>query len=167
MNFSSVVEQSTNKLWACHFEVPPALAAQLMADGNQRVICTLGNQTWQCALQPYAKGRRVIMVNKKLKELLGLHYGDTIEAHLEKDESEYGLPVPEEFAALLDQDPDGNRLFHALTDGKKRTLLYILAKPKSSDLRIRTALAVVNHLKINKGKIDYKQLGEELKVAAR
>ena len=88
-----------------------------------------------------------------------------MEVGLRKDESEYGLPMPEELDELLKQDETGNRLFHALTPGKLRTLLYIAGQPKTSDVRLRRAIAIVEHLKSNDGKINYRQLNEEMKEA--
>ena len=89
---------------------------------------------------------------------MGLKIGSKVSVKLCKDESEYGLPMPEELAELLAQDEEGDRLFHALTPGKIRTLLYIIGQPKNSDDRLHRALAVVEHLKMYKGKIEYKQL---------
>jgi uncharacterized protein YdeI (YjbR/CyaY-like superfamily) len=81
------------------------------------------------------------------------------------DTSKYGLPMPAEFEELLEQDIKGSDLFEALTDGKKRTLLFIIGKPKSPDLRIRNGIVILEHLKRNKGKIDYKQLNIDMKNA--
>lgn len=41
--------------------------------------------------------------------------------------------MPEELEELLHQDEEGNRLFHALTPGKQRTLLYYIGAPKTAD----------------------------------
>jgi uncharacterized protein YdeI (YjbR/CyaY-like superfamily) len=114
-------------------------------------------------LLPRGDGSFLITVNKKLRDSLGLKIGSKVSVSLWKDESEYGLPMPEELAELLKQDEDGNRLFHALTPGKLRTLLYIVGQPKNSDARLLRALAIVEHLKTNKGKINYRQLNEEMK----
>jgi uncharacterized protein YdeI (YjbR/CyaY-like superfamily) len=83
---------------------------------------------------------------------------------LKKDESEYGLPMPEELQELLLQDEEGDRLFHALTIGKQRTLLYIVGSVKDTGKRISRALAIVNHLKATGGKIDYKKLNEAIRL---
>jgi hypothetical protein len=159
IHFTSVIETSNNKLWSSHFGVPDAIAAIFLSEGSQRVVCTL-NEThqYQCALLPFGEGRRVITVNKATLKKLGLNTGTSVNVALEKDDSEYGLPMPEEMAELLAQDTDGNDYFQALTDGKKRTLLYLAAKPKNSDKRIAAAIAIVEHLKLNKGKIDFKTL---------
>ena len=165
LHFTSVLEVSDNKLWGCHFPVPKAVAGALIGEGEaKRVVCTLNEKVeYQCALLPVGEGRHVISVNKKLQAKLGLKFGDKVDVSLVKDESEYGLPMPEELAELLTQDEEGARLLHALTPGKLRTLLYIANQPKSSDARLSRALTIVDHLKKNNGKIHYKQLNQELR----
>ena len=159
-HFNSVLEESTNKLWGCHFVVPKLVSDAIITQGEaRRVVCTLNeNLEYQCALLPRGDGSFVITVNKKSQTKLGLKIGSKINVSLQKDESEYGLPMPEELAELLAQDEEGNRYLHDLSPGKLRTLLYMVGQPKNSDVRLHRALVVVEHLKRNRGKIDYKQL---------
>lgn len=159
-HFNSVLEESTNKLWGCHFVVPKFVSDAIITQGEaRRVVCTLNeNLEYQCALLPRGDGSFVITVNKKSQTKLGLKIGSKINVSLQKDESEYGLPMPEELAELLAQDEEGNRYLHDLSPGKLRTLLYMVGQPKNSDVRLHRALVVVEHLKRNRGKIDYKQL---------
>ena len=163
--FTSTLELSTNKLWGCHFSVPQLVAdAMPVRDQTRRVVCVLNEKTeWQCALVPRGDGSFLITVNKKLQTSLGIKPGSPVRISLRPDDSEYGLPMPEELAELLAQDEEGHRLLHALTPGKLRTLLYIVGQPKTSDLRLHRAIAVVEHLKAHGGKIDYKQLNVKLK----
>lgn len=100
----------------------------------------------------------VIRVAKKILTALELSIGDRVDVKLWKDTTEYGLPLPVEFGELLRQDPIADKLFHALTRGRQRTLLHIAGAVKSSAKRAERAIAIVNHLKVNKGKIDYKRL---------
>lgn len=162
--FSSLLELSTNKLWGCHFAVPQWVAEVLSEGGDRRVVCLLNEKKeYQCALLPKGDGSFLITVNKKLQTALGVQPGASVRVSLRKDDSEYGLPMPEELAELLAQDEEGHRMMHALTPGKLRTLLYIVGQPKNSDARLQRALAVVEHLKENKGAIDYKRLNIKLK----
>jgi uncharacterized protein YdeI (YjbR/CyaY-like superfamily) len=94
---------------------------------------------------------------------VGAVAGDIVDVVLVKDESKYGLPMPEEFEEVLKQDPEGDDLFHALTAGKQRSILYLLSRSKDIDVRIHQALLIVEHLKENDGKIIDKVLYEELK----
>ena len=89
--------------------------------------------------------------------------GDKVTVELRRDNTKYGLPMPEELQEVLNQDDEGNRLFEALTNGRQRTILYYVAKAKDVDRRIHAALVIVEHLKNNEGKIDYHKLYEELK----
>ncbi len=168
LRFTSVLERSDNKLWGCHFRIPSRIAKQLMNGDGRRVVCTLNDAAeYQRAMIPHGNGSFVITVNKKLRDSLGLTFGMEVEVSLRRDESQYGLPLPKELQALLRQDEEGNALFHALTRGRQRTLLYIIGSAKSSEKRIARAIAVVNHLKANKGAINYKQLYASLKDPRR
>ena len=164
LHFTSTLEISTNKLWGAHLPVPAPIAQVFLTEGAKRVVCKLNDTVeFQCALLPKGEGVYCIVVNKKIREQLGLRGGSTARVSLHKDESEYGLPMPDELAEVLAQDEEGNRLFHALTPGKLRTLLYIVGHVKNTDARIARAFVIVEHLKKNAGKINYRQLNEELK----
>ena len=168
LRFVSILEKSGNKLWGGHFRVPARIAEKLADRSSRRVVCTLNDSmVYQCAILPFGKGVRVISVNKKIRDTLGLGFGDEIRVSLARDTSTYGLPVPDEFRELLRQDAEGDRLFHGLSRGKQRTLLYMIAKAKNSAKRIEQALIVVNHLKINFGKIDYRKLSTSLRKGSR
>ena len=162
--FASSLEKSHNKLWGCHFEVPVSVAKKLIEGNDRRVLCSVnGLPGHQCALIPHGNGSFVITVNKKLRDTLRLDFGMKVQVSLKKDRSEYGLPLPEELEELFHQDPEGKKIFHALTRGKQRTLLYIVGKAKTPEKRVTHAIIVVNHLKANHGKINYRQLGVALK----
>jgi hypothetical protein len=142
--------------------------APLDFTGNiRRVVCTInGELSFQCSLMPNGKGQYYISVNKENRTRLGIEPGDRVHVELQRDQSKYGLPMPEELQAVLDDDPEGDKLFHALTNGKQRTLLYFVGKQKDIDRRIDSALIILEHLKDNDGKIDYRKLYHELKRPA-
>jgi uncharacterized protein YdeI (YjbR/CyaY-like superfamily) len=102
-------------------------------------------------------------VNKKLRERLKLTDGTEVNVTLRKDDSKYGLPMPEELQEVLNTDQEGNDLFQALTPGKKRSLLHIVGTYKTTDLKIKKSLVIIDHLKMTGGKVLFKQLGESLK----
>jgi hypothetical protein len=130
---------------------------------SRRVVCTLnGKERFQCALMP-SSGDFVIMVNKEIRTRLGIYSGNSVEVSLKLDDSKYGMQMPEELEEVMRQDPEGDRLFHALTPGKQRSLMWQVSKGKDVDLRIHRALATMQHLKDNDGKIDGDKLYHELK----
>lgn len=164
IKFRTTIERSPETSgW--HFLVIEKKTADKLSfpDQYKRVVCTInGAEPFQCALMP-SGGKFYIIVNKKKRDSLGIVAGDTVNAELVIDESKYGLPMPEELREVLNQDPDGDRLFHALTAGKQRSMLYYLGNIKDIDKRIHAALIFIDHLKDNDGKIINSVLMEEVK----
>jgi hypothetical protein len=162
--FVAVLERSRNKLWGAHFDVPKRVATKLVDGKSRRAVCTLnGAVEYQCAMLPNGNDSFVITVNKKLRDSLGLEFGTEVQVRLRKDESKYGLPMPEELRELLRQDSESSRLFHELTPGKQRTLLYMIGSAEHPDQRLMRSLVVTRHLKANNGMIQYRQLNASLK----
>lgn len=147
-----------------YLEFPVEIGEHFKTDAKtRRVICTLnGEHSFHCALSPN-KGRFVIGVNTAIRKKLKLEPGDTVAVELAADDSKYGAQMPEELAEVLKQDRVGSKLFHALTSGTQRTLIYLIAAPKNVDKRIHLALTVLEHLKNNSGKVIGEILHEEIK----
>jgi len=115
------------------------------------------------AIMPEGGGKYFINFNKQNSRKYNLTDGQILNIELLKDDSKYGIPMPEEFQELLYQDVEGDELFHALTPGKQRSLLHLIGKVKSPEIRIRKGLIIFNHLKANLGKLDFKQLHQDFK----
>lgn len=148
-----------------HFLIVGAeIAKKLKFEGKlKRVVCSInGSEGFQCALLP-SGDKFYIIVNKQKRDALGIVAGDKVSVELVKDESKYGLPMPEELREVLNQDAEGDKLFHYLTAGKQRSMLYFIGKIKDIDKRIHAALILVEHLKDNDGKVDGDKLYEEWK----
>lgn len=150
-------------LWGGHLILEADWVTELLTDGNRRVLCAIkGAPAIHAALMPM-RGQYFILVNKQLRAKLGLVPGQTVPITLEKDLSEFGMPVPDEMVEVFAQDESAYSHFMALTPGKQRALLHIVSKIKSSDSRIRKALAICQHLNESNGKLDFKRLGEVIK----
>ncbi len=164
MKFTAIIENFNTPLWTYHIKVPLAIADHFLDNGTRRVYCKLnGKREFQCAIMPAGDNVFFILVNKKLRERLKLTDGTEVNVTLRKDDSKYGLPMPEELQEVLNTDQEGNDLFQALTPGKKRSLLHIVGTYKTTDLKIKKSLVIIDHLKMTGGKVLFKQLGESLK----
>ncbi len=162
--FAAPLERSASKLFNWQLRVPAdTTAAFLATESGRRVICSLNaSEPYQCALTPIGDGVYVLTVNQGRIKKLKLEEGVDVSIDLFPDDSKYGLPMAEELDELLRQDEEGNALFHALSAGKLRTLLYIVNQGVDSDDRLRRAVVVVDHLHQHSGKINYKALHAEL-----
>jgi hypothetical protein len=139
--------------------VPKESVASFGFKGNlRRVVCTLNHtETFNCALFP-SKGNYFLTLNKKLRDKLRIQVGDPVAIELVKDESKYGMSMPEEFAEVLRQDPEGTRLFNALSPGNQRLMLKLIVFVKDVDRRIHRSLIGIECLKKSGGKFVYDEL---------
>lgn len=165
--FTTCIQVLESNVWGNHIVVPTEVALYYLEEKkSKRVLCTMSNGfSFQCAIMK-SKDLYFINLSKEIRKKSGeLEEGDEVELTIALDESKYGLPVPEEFEEMLYQDPVGNELFHKLTPGRQRSLLYIIGKPKSSAIRMKKGWVVLDYLKDTAGKLDFKELNHYFKEA--
>ena len=168
MKFKTTIGTMDSNVYNVHIAIPSKVHDALTKDGLKRVLCTVNDHEYfHAGLMPKGDGDYFIMLNKARMKAFDLEIGDTVNIQLEKDTSKYGMKMPEAFDEVLSSDADGLLYFEALTPGKKRNLIHLVATPKSTDLKITKALIILDHLKANKGKIDFKLLNEAFKVENR
>ena len=162
--FKTLLQDFHNSpLWGLHLNVPEEIALQLIEGDSRRVVCTInGLFELHAALMPN-KGNWFILLNQQNVKKWRLQLGNTVHVKLQKDTSEYGMPMPEELQIALDQEQEALTVFEALSPGKQRSLIYIVSKVKNSDSRIKKGLAIAFHLAESKGNLDFKRLNELIK----
>jgi hypothetical protein len=120
----------------------------LTKNNNKRAICNLNNQLeFHCALMPRKEGGHFIIIGMTICKKLKLKAGTKVTAAFSIDTTEYQFEMPEEFREVLETDPEANEIFHSLTDGNKRGLIYLVAQVKSSDKKIERSLRITQRLK--------------------
>ncbi len=156
VKFESTLEVTDSTPSYHILRVPRELVIPFEFKGNlRRVICMLnGVETFNCSLFP-SKGDYFVTLNKKLRDRLSIELGDTVTVELKKDESKYGMPMPEEFAEVLRQDADGHVLFNKLSPGDQRLMLKLIVFVKDPDRRIARGLTGIELLKRSDGKFNY------------
>lgn len=168
MLFTAPLSVFDSDLWGHHFPVPDEVSDLFVKTTGRRVVATLnGTHRYHCALMPVKGGGYFINVNKATRDKLGIAVGQPVEILLEPDESTYGMPMSAEFEEVLRQDALSAALFHALTPGKQRSLIYYADNVKSPDIKLRRAFVIMEHLHLHGGAVDFKVLNEEMKAANR
>ena len=90
----------------------------------------------------------MISFGKRYQRPLGVSLSDYFQLQITEDSSKYGVDVPEEFTAVFDSDPEASKVFEALTDGKKRSLIYHVLRFKNSQTRIDKSIIIAENLKL-------------------
>jgi hypothetical protein len=165
-SFKTYLFRKEGNVWDVAIYIPKEKAHEFLAYKDKRVLCTVnGENTFHCALMPQGSGDFFINTNKELRKKAKLALGDEVYIQLEKDTSKYGMLLPKELETAWELDEEGHAIFHTLTMGKQRSLVYQIGKTKSSDTRIKKALTLLAYLKSVNGNLDYKELNEAYKLA--
>ena len=164
--FKSILENFDNSnVWGGHVVVDDAIVQEIREQKIKRLICTVNNKVnFHCALLSKGDGTYYVMVNKDLQKKLKVILGEKLSLVLEKDTSKYGIPLPEEMKEILAQDSDVNRIFHSLTPGKQRSLLYQIGLPKTTESRIKKAVLISRYLVEVNGELDFREMNEYIKA---
>ena len=162
--FTTTLQKFDSNLWGFHLPVPEIIANKFVAGNDRRVICWINEKIRiQNALMPYSEGY-FLLLNKELVKRLNISIGEEVNLKLEKDTSEFGLPIPESFRVLLAQDEEGYQHFEKLTPGRKRSLIYVVGKVKNINSQLNKGLAILHHLKSEAGQLDFKKLNQLIKA---
>ena len=166
IQFKSILEEMPHSnVYNRHLKLPTDVYEQWRKENKEkRILWSVNNgDKHSSALMPYGNGIYYIILNKELCKKQQIEIGDDLLVRISKEESKYGISLPEEMEILLEQDKEGSQYFHSLTPGKIRSLLHLIGKPKSSNIRLRKAITTLNYLKKVHGKLDFKELNQAYK----
>ena len=141
--------QCSEGVGAHHFvEVPTEIAHQLTEKSKVRVICGIHDRyEFQCALMP-RKGQFFIGMGKKIIKAAKIEKGELLDLTLQKDDSKYGLILPEALQTIFDQDTLVNKRFHELTPGKQRSVIHYISKAKRLDTQTKRAMSIAENIRL-------------------
>lgn len=130
--------------------VPAEVVTPFLEAGHKRVrvkACFENREvTYYAALQK-RHGDYFVMLNKGNQKNLGIYPGDYFQMQFYEDTSKYGVEMPEELDAVLSTDMDAQTIFEGFTDGKKRSIIYMISGYKNSQTRIDKSLLLCENLK--------------------
>ncbi len=120
----------------------------LTKGGNKRAICKLNDTAeFHCAIIAKKEGGHFINIGSVICKKLNIKVGSQVTAAFQVDKTEYQFDMPEELKEVLESDKEADRVFHSLTDGNQRGLMYLVSQVKSSDKRIERALKIAEKIK--------------------
>ncbi|MDR9417595.1 YdeI/OmpD-associated family protein [Gracilimonas sp.] len=135
------------KLKLHHVTVPAEIVDEVGGIGT-RLMCSINEHApFHSGMVALGGGAAYITVNKKRMKKFGVGKGDEVTVSIELDDSKYGMEVPEELEALLEQDREGARRFEMLAPSKQRYIIHYVFQVKSSQKKIDRAIMLINNLK--------------------
>lgn len=98
-------------------------------------------------LKKEATGDYRIFFSKAKREELAVAVGDLVTFQLFKDESKYGVEVPEALDAVLLSDYEAFEIFEKLTPGKQRSIIYAIKRIKNVQTQVDKSILMTENLK--------------------
>ena len=130
--------------------VPPAIAAEMKVRRLRRLTGTLNGRPFNLALHGRAgEEERILLLSRQTLRDLKAGPGDAITVVCEPDAAPDEVALPEELAEVFDQEPEAAGRFHALTPGRRRSLVHYVSSAKGVDTRIKRALDLAYKLRTN------------------
>jgi hypothetical protein len=161
---TEILDHQNTNLWGGHIIVSDLVANEIKEQRFKRFICSLNDEvSFHCALLSMGNGLYFINVNKEIQKKLKVGFGAGVKVNLREDKSKYGIPLPEEMKELINQDDQVNQVFHSLSEGKQRSLLYVIGKPKTSKTRLKKAVLIARYLVSMNGNLDFRELNNYIK----
>jgi hypothetical protein len=141
-----IVQKFSNGM---HYILPDSkIIYRLTKNGNKRAICELNDiAEFHCAFMSKKEGGHFIIIGAALRKKLKIKSDSKVKAAFSADKSEYQFEMPEELKEVLDTDPAAHKIFHSLTKGNQRGLMYLVTLVKSSDKKIERAIKIAEKIK--------------------
>ncbi|TYA92298.1 YdeI/OmpD-associated family protein [Seonamhaeicola marinus] len=135
-----------------HIYIPEDVFRPFVEAKHSRVKIKASHQTKSIEFYAAVKkdkntGDYKIMFGNRLQKSLGLFMNDYFSMQIFQDTSKYGVDMPEELDAVFKSDLEAFQIFENLTAGKKRSIIYAVARYKTSQTRIDKALIACENLK--------------------
>jgi hypothetical protein len=147
ITFKSNIEYLA-KLKLHHVVVPSKIVDKVGGIGTRLMVSINEHKPFHGGMVALGEGATYITINKKRLKEFGVDLGDEVSVTVELDKSKYGMEVPEELEALLEQDEEGARRFGNITPGQQRYIIHYVSQVKSSQKRIDRAIMLINNLKL-------------------
>lgn len=140
--FETVIQKIPSGIF--YFMVPEQAVGQF---SQKRVCCQIQGEKFHCAFMPKKEGGYFIHVGGAFAKKMGLTEGMMVTPLFTADESDYQFAAPETLLEVLRTDPEADAIFHGLTEGNQRGLMYLVNQVKSVDKQIERALKIASRLK--------------------
>lgn len=149
-----------SKVYKHHIPIPVSIANFYKSKKCKRFHILIEEQIKLRGGILYNENGPYLLFNKSLLKDIPKQNSHKLKVEIWPDDSKYGMEMPLIFEEALNQDEVAKSYFEQLSPGKKRNLIHLVEKVKSESLKLRNAILICRHLKVQKGKLDFKLLRE-------
>lgn len=141
--FSTEIGKQVGSMGLHFIEIPATIAEAMFQNFPARAVVKINGVAFHGGVLRRKDGYYLVQMGKATLKRVKASFGEHVEVTLKPDNSEYGYEMPEEMSVLLEQDDEGRRIWEATTPGMKRSLLHYVNSARSTDVRIKRAILIL------------------------
>lgn len=125
---------------------PLDLMAIYGARGNIKVVGAINGHPYRGSAMPYGDGAHFLVVNKALRDALGVTIGDVVHMSISPDSAPRIVDAPPDLAAALPANPAAQSYFDRLAPSHRKAYVEWIEAAKRPETRARRVASAVELL---------------------
>jgi hypothetical protein len=118
-----------------YIDIPHDITLEWGVKGQARVKGTLNGTSFHGVTRPHGDGTHYLAINQAIREEVGIKPGDTVQVSFEQDLDPIKLVMPEDFAQALQDNPEAEAFYNALSNSHQREYLKFIEEAKQTATR--------------------------------
>ena len=129
-----------------YFDIPLDIMKLFGAKGQVKVLGTIDGHSFRTSARPHGNGSHYIVVNKSIRDAIGVTLGDVVKVEMERDSAPRTVEIPADFADALEANEEQQEVFEALSYSHKKEFVEWIASAKKEDTRRRRIIGSLEML---------------------
>jgi len=112
---------------------------------------TINGHPYHCSVMPNGDGTFFMVVNKSIRDSIGVSAGDTVAVTMEMDDGARNVTVPGDMLAALDKSPGAKAIFEKFSYSHKKEYIEWIMGAKQAETRERRIKKAISLISEGKG----------------
>ena len=118
-----------------YLDIPIEVSSEFDARGQVKVKGSIDGHPYRTSARPHGDGKHYIVVNKSIRDAIGVAAGDVVRVLLELDTAPRIVEVPADFKRAMKSDVNYSRLFDELSYSRQKEFVDWIESTKREETR--------------------------------
>jgi len=135
--FDALIKRPEKFPHGAYVDIPFSVQETFGSKGQVKIVATFDGISYRGSLSPIGGGKHMLMLRKDIRNQIGKAPGDTVKVTLKKDTEPRTVKVPDDFQALLEQNPAALTFFQKLSYTHRKEYVRWITGAKRASTRER------------------------------
>ena len=120
-----------------YLDIPVEVSKEFAAKGQVKVKGSINGHPYRTSARPHGDGRHYIVVNKSIRDAIGVSTGDVVRVVMDLDTAPRTVEIPLDFMRAMESDRKYSKLFQELSYSRQKEFVDWLESAKKEETRKR------------------------------